>query len=125
MPVAKSKSVDLDAALEEHRAKREAERQFITVTLFQREWRISNQVNVLQMLLASDGEVSGLTSFLMNCTHPDEQPAFNKALLSSVMLDEEGLLLICNSLLEAIADHPTKSSTASSRSAKTQVAKPK
>lgn len=125
MPVAKPKAVDLDAQFTEHLAKREADRQYVPVILFGREWRVSNQLNILQMLLAAEGEAQGFVSFLMNCTHPDEQNEFNKALLSSGMMDEEGLLMICNALMSAIADFPTKSSSASSRSVKTRAASQK
>jgi hypothetical protein len=124
MPTAK-KVIDIDSMLKEHREKVQSERKYIPVKLFDREWRIVNQINNFTALRAGEGDVEAFTQFLLNCTHDDEKADFRNALYSSDMMDSEGLLMIINHLMEAVANHPTKSSSGSSRSARTQVAKPK
>lgn len=117
-----AKVTDLDALLAEHAKAVESKRQFIKVKLFDREWRVSNQINAFTGLRAADGDVEAFVSFIMNVTHPDERADFHKALYSSDLLDEEGLLMIISNLMETIAAHPTKSSSGSSRSVKTRAA---
>jgi hypothetical protein len=124
MPAAK-KVIDIDSLLSEHRDKVLAERKYIPVLLFGREWRVINQINNFTALRAGDGDVEAFTQFLMNCTHEDEREDFRKALFTADVMDPDMLLMILNNLMEAVANHPTKSSSGSSRSPQTRVAKPK
>lgn len=119
------KVIDIDAMLAEHREKMHAERKYIKVKLFGREWRIVNQINNFLALRAGEGDVEAFTQFLMNCTHEDERVDFRNELYKADMFDADGLLLVINQLMEAVANHPTKSSSGSSSSGRTRVAKPK
>ena len=119
------KVLDIDALLSDHREKLLSERKYIKVKLFGREWRIVNQINNFLALRAGEGDVEAFTQFLLNCTHEDEKVAFRTALFEADVMDADGLLMIINHLMEAVANHPTKSSSGSSRSGRTQVAKPK
>ena len=123
MPV--SKVIDIDAMLSEHRDKVMAERKYIPVKLFGREWRVSNQINNFLALRAGEGDVEAFTQYLLNCTHEDEKHDFRTALFEADVMDADGLLMIINHLMEAVANHPTKSSSGSSRSARTQAVKRK
>ena len=123
MPV--SKVIDIDAMLSEHRDKVMAERKYIPVKLFGREWRVSNQINNFLALRAGEGDVQAFTEYLINCTHPDEQVEWKAALYKADVMDADGLLMVINHLMEAVAKHPTKSSSGSSRSGRTQAVKRK
>lgn len=124
MPAAK-KVIDIDALLADHRDKVLADRKYIPVKLFGKEWRISNQLNNFLALRAGEGDVEAFTQFLLNCTHEDEKHDFRTALFEADVMDPEGLLMVINHLMEAVAGNPTKSSSASSPSGRTRVAKPK
>lgn len=123
MPAAKV--TDIDALLAAHKEKVLAERKYIPVKLFDQEWRISNQINNFLALRAGEGDVQAFTEYLINCTHPDEQAEWKAALYKADVMDADGLLMVINHLMEAVANHPTKSSSGSSRSARTQAVKRK
>lgn len=124
MATARTKVVDLDEFLAEHIREAEDEREYIPIKIFGREWRVSNQLSAFIALQAGDGDPKAFTSFLMNVTHPDEQREFQEHLYR-LNLKTEGLLALINKIMEVVAEHPTKSSSGSSRSAKTQAAKRK
>ena len=124
MPVAR-KVIDIDALLSEHRDKVLSERTYIPVKLFGKQWRVSNQINNFLALRAGEGDVEAFTQFLLNCTHEEERVDFRTALFEADVMDPEGLLLVINHLMEAVAGNPTKSSSGSSASGRTRVAKPK
>lgn len=119
------KVIDIDALLSAHSEKVRSERQYIKVKLFDREWRISNQINNFLALRAGEGDVEAFTQYLLNCTHEDEKHDFRTALYEADIMDADGLLLVINHLMEAVAAHPTKSSSGSSRSGRTQAVKRK
>jgi hypothetical protein len=119
------KVIDIDALLSEHRDKVLADRKYIPVKLFGKEWRVSNQINNFLALRAGEGDVEAFTQFLLNCTHEDEQASFRTALFEADVMDPEGLLLVINHLMEAVAGNPTKSSSGSSASGRTRAAKQK
>jgi len=123
MPVAKA--FDIDALLADALAEAASKTVYIKVKLFGREWRISSQINTFLALRAGEGDTKAFTEFLMNVAHPDERAEFQDALYRIEPLTADILLIIINNLMEAVANHPTKSSSGSSRTAKTSVAKPK
>ena len=120
-----AKTFDIDALLKDALAEASSKVTYIKVKLFDREWRISSQINTFLALRAGEGDTKAFTEFLMNVAHPDERADFQEALYRIEPLTADILLLIINNLMEAVAGNPTKQSSASSRSAKTSAAKPK
>lgn len=125
MPAAKKPVFDIDALLEEHRDAERAKIKYVLVRLFGREWRIRDQINNFMALRAGQGDVEAFTSFLMTCTHEDEREDFRAELFKADVMDPDTLLAIINNLMTAVADHPTKSSSGSSRSVKTRAGNPR
>ena len=120
-----AKTFDIDALLKDALAEASSKVTYIKVKLFDREWRISSQINTFLALRAGEGDTKAFTEFLMNVAHPDERADFQEALYRIEPLTADILLLIINNLMEAVAGNPTKPSSASSRSGKTSAAKPK
>lgn len=123
MPVAKT--IDIDALIASKVEESRSKRKYVKVSLFGREWRISDQTNNFLLLRAGEGDVNAFTQFLLNCPHADDQREFRDALLAFDAMEPEILLDIINAIMEAVAGNPTKSSSASSPSVRTRVAKPK
>ena len=123
--MASTESVDIDTALKEL-LKTEADKvEYITVTLFDRQWQISNQINTFMALRAGEGDTQAFTQFLMKVAHPDERKDFQNALYNLEPMTADVLLLIINKLMEAVAAHPTKSSPDSSPTPAKKAVKPK
>lgn len=123
--MATKKVVDLDALISGDIALALEDRQFIPVKLFGKEWRVSNQTNTFINLRAGEGDAKAFAEFIINIIHEDERQDFSTALMQADGITPEVLMKVINHLFEAVADHPTKSSSGSSRSAGTRAAKPK
>lgn len=124
MPV--TPPLDLDALLADDIAAAVKSTKWNTITLFKRKWRITTEPNVFAALAGSYGDVEALVSMIINIVHPEERDDFHKALLSAEGINADVLMKLLNGLVEAAAERPTKSPSASSEgSAKTRVARRK
>jgi hypothetical protein len=119
-----SKPIDLDALIADDIAKAIKATKWNKVTLFGETWRITTEPNVFAALAGSYGDIEALVSMIKNIVHPDEREAFHKALLSSEGITADVLMKLLSGLVEAAAERPTKSPSASSgASTKTRVAR--
>jgi hypothetical protein len=121
---ATSSIIDLDAQLAGDIAEALKTRKWNKIKLFGAEWRITTEPNVFAALAGSYGDIPALVSILTNIVHPDERTAFHQAMLDADGINAEVLMKLINLIVEAAAERPTKSPSASSRaSGRTQVAK--
>lgn len=84
------------------------------MTLFDREWRLTSEPNVFVALAGSYGDIEAMTSMIGNAVHPDERGDFRTALMNADGINAEVLMKLLNGLVEAAAERPTKSPSASS-----------
>jgi len=123
MPVSKIPAVDLDALLADDIAAAIKAEKWNKITLFGETWRITTEPNVFAALAGSYGDVEALVSMIKGVVHPDEREDFTKALYTADGITADVLMKLLNGLIEAAAERPTKSPSASSRaSTKTKVA---
>jgi hypothetical protein len=118
--------IDLDALLADDISTVVKNTKWNKIKLFDRTWRITTEPNVFASLAGSYGDVEALVSIITNLPHPDEREEFHKALLGADGINAEVLMKLLNYLIEAAAERPTKSPSASSRvSGKTPAARRK
>jgi hypothetical protein len=123
MPVSKIPSVDLDALLADDIAAAIKAEKWNTIKLFGQTWRITTEPNVFAALAGAYGDVEALVSMIKGVVHPEEREDFTKALYTADGITADVLMKLLNGLIEAAAERPTKSPSASSQaSSKTKVA---
>ena len=111
---------DIDAMLAEPLADAHKARKWNKAKIFGEEWRVTTEPNVYTAISASTGDPEALTSIITRMIHPDERQKFHTVLLEMDELTADVLLALVNGLVEAAAERPTKSSTASSRTRSTK-----
>lgn len=112
----KKKPVDIDALIAEDVEAAEEARTYKAMTIFGRDWRVSTSPNIYASLGAELGEPEAIAHLIIDLIHEDEQAEFRRVLLSRPTLDAKVFMKLLNSMIEAIAEHPTTSPSGSSRS---------
>ena len=114
MPAKKPVPFDIDALIADDVAAAIKAQKWNKIKLFDQEWRITTEPNVFAALAGSYGDIEALVSMTKNIVHPDEREEFHKALLAQDAINAEVLMKILTGLVEAAAERPTKSPSASS-----------
>jgi hypothetical protein len=115
--------IDLDSII---RADREAavdSAKYVKIKVFGSEYRITTSPNIYTSLAAGTGDPVAIASLITNVLHEDDRDAFTKALMSAEGISAEVLLKMLNTMLEAVAERPTKSSSGSSSGRKASPAR--
>ena len=112
--VTKKTPLDLDALLQEDLDAAIKATKYVPVTLFEKTRRVSTSPNTFAALAGSYGDVEALVSMIVGVIHPDDQDEFRHDLLMAQGITADVLMKILNSLVEAAAERPTKSPSASS-----------
>lgn len=115
--------IDLDSII---RADREAAldaAKYVKIKVFGEEYRITTSPNIYTSLAAGTGDPVAIASLITNVLHEDDRDAFTKALMNAEGISAEVLLKMLNSMLEAVSERPTKSSSGSSTGRKASPAR--
>lgn len=105
--------IDLDALIRDKQAAAAAETPVVTIRLFDRDWRLYADLNSYVALGFDSGDPSAMRTFIDNLVHEDERDEFKKVASEQRGITPEVLGEIVRGFVEAAADRPTKSPSAS------------
>jgi hypothetical protein len=117
--------IDLDAIIRAKQEAAAAEIPVITIRLFDRDWRIYADLNSYTALGFDGGDPSAMRQFIDNLVHEDEREEFQRVVSGQRGITPEILGDIVRGFVEAAAERPTKSPSASAGGASKRTSSPK
>ena len=116
------KIIDIDAILAEEE---DEAAPTVKVKLLGREWDFQTGVNTFTFSAIMAGDVGAMSQFIVNSVVEEQRTEFGAALMKMSGMTPKKLNLLLSSIVEAVAERPTKQPSASSRPVTKRTSAPK